>query len=231
MRRLLLLPAAAMTLAAAAYNISGVVTDPQGEAMPDATVRILAKKDSSFVRGGVADLNGRFTIAGVNNGNYIVEAGYIGYNKAFRDVRVNGRNASADTLRVTESSVMLQETTVIGVKTPIKVMEDTIEFNADSYKTQPNAVVEDLLKRLPGAEVDSEGKITINGKEITKITIEGKEFFADDPKVASKNIPVNMVEKLQVVDRKSDLARLTGVDEEKITAEANQCVSRYLGRS
>ncbi len=228
MRRLLLLPAAAMTLAAAAYNISGVVTDPQGEAMPDATVRILAKKDSSFVRGGVADLNGRFTIAGVNNGNYIVEAGYIGYNKAFRDVRVNSRNASADTLRVTESSVMLQETTVIGVKTPIKVMEDTIEFNADSYKTQPNAVVEDLLKRLPGAEVDSEGKITINGKEITKITIEGKEFFADDPKVASKNIPVNMVEKLQVVDRKSDLARLTGVDDGEDETVINLTVKKDM---
>lgn len=228
MRRLLLLPAAAMTLAAAAYNISGVVTDPQGEAMPDATVRILAKKDSSFVRGGVADLNGRFTIAGVNNGNYIVEAGYIGYNKAFRNVRVNGRNASADTLRVTESSVMLQETTVIGVKTPIKVMEDTIEFNADSYKTQPNAVVEDLLKRLPGAEVDSEGKITINGKEITKITIEGKEFFADDPKVASKNIPVNMVEKLQVVDRKSDLARLTGVDDGEDETVINLTVKKDM---
>ncbi|MCM1404865.1 MAG: outer membrane beta-barrel protein, partial [[Clostridium] fimetarium] len=228
MRRLLLLPAAAMTLAAAAYNISGVVTDPQGEAMPDATVRILARKDSSFVRGGVADLNGRFTIAGVNNGSYIVEAGYIGYNKAFRNVRVNGRNANADTLRVTESSVMLQETTVIGVKTPIKVMEDTIEFNADSYKTQPNAVVEDLLKRLPGAEVDSEGKITINGKEVSKILIDGKEFFADDPKVASKNLPVNMVEKLQVVDRKSDLARLTGVDDGEDETVINLTVKKGM---
>lgn len=92
-------------------------------------------------------------------------------------------------------------------------MEDTVEFNADSYKTQPNAVVEDLLKRLPGVEVDSDGKITANGKSVSKILIDGKEFFSDDPKVASKNLPVNMVDKLQVVDRKSDLARLTGVDD------------------
>lgn len=228
LRRLLLLPTGAMALAAAAYNISGVVTDTEGLPMPDATVRILAKKDSSFVRGGVADMDGRFSIAGVNNGSYIVEAGYIGYDKAFSDVRVNGRNAKADTLKVSESSVMLQETTVIGVKTPIKVMEDTIEFNADSYKTQPNAVVEDLLKRLPGAEVDSDGKITVNGKEVTKILVDGKEFFADDPKVASKNLPVNMVEKLQVVDRKSDLARLTGVDDGEDETVINLTVKKGM---
>ncbi|MDE7142061.1 MAG: TonB-dependent receptor, partial [Muribaculaceae bacterium] len=228
LRRLLLLPAGVMALAAAAYNISGVVTDTEGYPMPDATVRILAKKDSAFVRGGVADSEGRFAIAGVNNGSYIVEAGYIGYNKAFRDVRVNGKNAKADTLKVTESSVMLQETTVIGVKTPIKVMEDTIEFNADSYKTQPNAVVEDLLKRLPGAEVDSDGKITVNGKEITKILVDGKEFFADDPKVASKNLPVSMVDKLQVVDRKSDLARLTGVDDGEDETVINLTVKKGM---
>ncbi len=228
LRGLLLLPAGLLAVAAAAYNISGIVTDTEGLPMPDATVRVLAKKDSSFVRGGVADLDGRFSISGVKNGSYIVEAGYIGYDKAFRDVRVSGKNASADTLRVTESSVMLQETTVIGVKTPIKVMEDTIEFNADTYKTQPNAVVEDLLKRLPGAEVDSEGKITVNGKEITKILVDGKEFFADDPKVASKNLPVNMVDKLQVVDRKSDLARLTGVDDGEDETVINLTVKKGM---
>ena len=85
-------------------------------------------------------------------------------------------------------------------------MQDTVEFNADSYKTQPNAMVEDLLKRLPGVEVDADGKITANGKEITKILVDGKEFFSDDPTVASRNLPVDMVDKLQVVDRKSDLA-------------------------
>ncbi len=228
LRRLLLFPAAAMTLAAAAYNISGVVTDTQGAAMTDATIRILSKKDSSYVRGGVADMDGRFSIAGINNGSYIVEAGYIGYNKAFNNIRVNGKNAKVDTLKVTESSVMLKETTVIGVKTPIKVMEDTIEFNADSYKTQPNAVVEDLLKRLPGAEVDSDGKITVNGKEVSKILVDGKEFFADDPKVASKNLPVNMVEKLQVVDRKSDLARLTGVDDGEDETVINLTVKKGM---
>ena len=111
------------------------------------------------------------------------------------------------------NDVLLQEAVVVGKAPEVVVKEDTVEFNADSYKTQPNSVVEDLLKKLPGVEVDSEGKITHAGKEITKILVDGKEFFSDDPKVATKNLPVDIIEKLQVVDRKSDLARLTGVDD------------------
>ena len=129
---------------------------------------------------------------------------------------------------MSESSILLQETTVVGVKTEIVVKEDTIEYNADSYRTQPNAVVEDLLKRLPGVEVDSEGKITANGKEITKILVDGEEFFSDDPKVATKNLPVNMVDKLQVIDRKSDLARLTGVDDGEDETVINLTVKKGM---
>lgn len=212
-RQTLLAATAATAMAALAYNVTGTVTDNQGEPLTDATVRILAAKDSSFVKGSIADLDGNFKFTGLKNGRYLAETTYIGYNKTLTPFRISGANASLDTIRVDESSIVLQEATVIGVKTPVKVMQDTIEFNADTYKTPPNAVVEDLLKRLPGVEVDSDGKITSNGKEVTKILIDGKEFFADDPKVASKNLPVNMIDKLQVVDRKSDLARLTGVDD------------------
>lgn len=211
-----------------AYNISGVVADPMNEPLSDATVRVLNAKDSAFVRGGVADINGAFTVANLNNGNYILETTYIGYNKGYRNFKINNSNVNLDTIRLDEGSVMLQEATVVGVKTPIKVMQDTIEFNADTYKTQPNAVVEDLLKRLPGVEVDSDGKITANGKEVTKILVDGKEFFADDPKVASKNLPVNMVDKLQVVDRKSDLARLTGVDDGEEETVINLTVKKGM---
>ncbi|HAP30212.1 MAG TPA: TonB-dependent receptor [Porphyromonadaceae bacterium] len=214
--------------AAWAYNISGVVTDNYSEPLPGATVRVLATADSAFVKGGITDADGKYTIAGVNSGNYILEATYVGYDRATRNVRVSAANLRTDTLRLGEGSVMLKETTVIGVKTPIKVMQDTIEYNADTYKTQPNAVVEDLLKRLPGVEVDSDGKITANGKEVTKILIDGKEFFSDDPKVASKNLPVDMVDKLQVVDRKSDLARLTGVDDGEDETVINLTVKKGM---
>ena len=113
----------------------------------------------------------------------------MGYETVYRNFEVKGRNVNLGTEVMRENSILLSETTVVGVKTEITVKEDTIEYNADSYKTQPNAVVEDLLKRLPGVEVDSEGKVTANGKEINKILIDGEEFFVDDPKVATKNIP------------------------------------------
>ena len=203
----------AFTLPMAAIDIKGVIIDTGGDPMSDATVRLLAAKDSSFVKGTIADIAGKYTISGVKKGSYIVEATYLGYNKGYVNVSVEKNNVTADTIKLTDSSFQLKEAVVTAIKTPIKVMEDTVEFNADSYKTQPNAVVEDLLKRLPGVEVDTDGKITANGKSVTKILIDGKEFFSDDPKVASKNLPVNMVDKLQVVDRKSDLARLTGVDD------------------
>lgn len=214
---------------AGAYTISGTVLDAgDNSPLAEATVRLLNRKDSTFVKGVAANINGAFSIPNVNNGRYILEATYIGYTTGYTDIRINNSNQTKINIKLNESSIILKEATVVGVKTPIKVMEDTIEFNADSYTTQPNAVVEDLLKRLPGVEVDSEGGITANGKTVSKILIDGKEFFSDDPKVASKNLPVNMVEKLQVVDRKSDLARLTGVDDGEDETVINLTVKKDM---
>ena len=213
---------------ALAANIRGKVTDTAGEPMMQATVRLLAAKDSTYINGLKTKNDGSFVLAGVKSGKYIVEASYLGYNNMFVDVTVGSANVNLKPIVLNESSIMLQEVSVTGVKTQIKVSEDTVEYNSDSYKTQPNAVVEDLLKRLPGVEVDSDGKITANGKEVSKILIDGKEFFSDDPKVASKNLPVEMIEKLQVVDRKSDLARLTGVDDGEDETVINLSVKKNM---
>ncbi len=163
--------------------------------------------------GTAADLDGRFSLPAVKPGRYLLETTYVGVAPVTMSVEVGDANLSMKPIVMSESSKSLAEVTVTAVKTPVKVMTDTVEFNADSYLTRPNAVVEDLLKRLPGVEISSDGKITANGKEVTKILVDGKEFFSDDPKVASKNLPAEMVNKLQVIDRKSDLARLTGVDD------------------
>lgn len=200
-------------LGAAAENVRGTVHDEEGEPLALATVRLLAAKDSSYVKGSKTNEKGVYRFASVKHGKYIVEVTYIGLATAYENITVGSTNLTVPAITMKESGISLKEVVVTGVATPITVKEDTIEFNAGSYKTQPNAVVEDLLKRLPGVEVDSDGKITANGKSVTKILVDGKEFFSDDPKVASKNLPVDMVEKLQVVDRKSDLARMTGVDD------------------
>ena len=212
-----------------AANITGTIRDKQGDTLPQASVRLLSERDSSFVSGTAADLDGKFSLNNIKPGNYIVEVTYMGYGVVNRKVKVDSSNVRMRPIVLAEKSNLLEEVSVVGVRTPIKVMEDTVEFNASTYKTQPNAVVEDLLKRLPGVEVDaSSGKITANGKEVSKILVDGKEFFSDDPTVASRNLPVNMVDKLQVVDRKSDLARMTGVDDGEDETVINLTVKKGM---
>ena len=217
---------------ASAINISGRAVDANDkQGLAGATIKLLkANRDSSLVKGVTADEDGYFWLTGVGNGKYVVSVSYIGYKSHNTSVTVtkDSKNKQLGELPLEPSSIMLKEAVVVGVKTEVVVKEDTVEYNADSYKTQPNAVVEDLLKRLPGVEVGSDGKITANGKEITKILVDGKEFFADDTKVGTKNLPVNIVDKVQVVDRKSDLARLTGVDDGEDETVINLTVKKGM---
>ncbi len=215
-----------VALSAAAYNITGKVADRNGEPLVSASVRLLSAGDSTLVKGSVTDSKGYFTFPGVS-GKFIVETSYVGFTTDFRNVS-SAKEAKLGTITLDESSILLKETTVVGIKTPITVKEDTIEFNADSYHVRPNAVVEDLIKRLPGAEVSSEGKITVNGQEVKKILVDGKEFFSDDPTVASRILPGEMVDRLQVVNRKSDLARLTGVDDGEDETVINLTVKKGM---
>lgn len=197
-----------------AANITGIVKDlDTKEPLLEAAVKLVTANDSSFVAGTTTDIDGKFSLTGVKAGKYLLTVSYIGYADLEKPVTVGSSNLRLGVLSLKEASHMLGEVSVVAVKTPIKVMEDTVEYNADSYHTQPNAVVEDLLKRLPGVEVGTDGSITANGKTISKFLVNGKEFFSDDPQVASKNLPANLVDKLQVVHRKSDMARLTGVDD------------------
>ena len=220
------------TMASHNAVINGVLVDSQDTTeLIEATVRLLmANKDSTMVKGTTTDMNGVFNIKGVKAGKYLLRFSYLGYNDVIKHVTVgeDGRDVNIGVVKMDPNTVMLKETVVMGVKSPITVKEDTIEFNADTYKTQANAVVEDLLKRLPGVEVGTDGKITANGKEVKKILIDGKEFFSDDPTVASKNIPAEMINKLQVIDRKSDLARLTGVDDGEDETVINLTVKKGM---
>ena len=214
----LLLAGVLMPFVAVAQQVTihGVVRDAlDGGPLPRASVRLLAARDSAFIAATTGDNEGNFQLKPVPQGQYIAQFSFLGYKTQNVNVKtVAGRSRyNIGEVQLTTGDIMLSEATVLGKAPEVVVKEDTVEFNADNYKTQPSAVVEDLLKRLPGVEVDESGKITANGKEVTKILLDGKEFFSDDPKVASKNIPVEMVQKLQVVDRKSDLARITGVDD------------------
>ena len=191
-----------------------LIDDATQEAIPEANIRILNQKDSTYVTGKASEKNGTFSIP-ISNGNYIVQISYIGYSDLFKDVSVNNKNATANlgTLSLIEDGVLLSDALVTAKALEVVVRGDTVEYNADSYKVTESAVIEDLLKKMPGVEVDADGKITVNGQEIKKILVDGKEFFSDDPKVASKNLPAKMVDKLQVLERRTDMSLMTGFDD------------------
>ena len=212
--------------------INGILVDSKDttELMQANVALLQATKDSTYVTSTVTDFNGVFNLENVQPGHYYLKCSYIGYDDVVKRVSIgdDGRDVNMGMISLSQNTVVLKETIVMGVKTPITVKEDTIEYNADTYKTQANAVVEDLLKRMPGVEVSADGKITANGKEVKKILVDGKEFFSDDPTMASKNIPADMINKLQVIDRKSDLARLTGVDDGEDETVINLTVKKGM---
>ena len=197
-------------------NVTGSVVE-QGSDTPieQATVRLLNVKDSAMERGVVSARNGSFTLKNVKKGSYLLHITFIGYDPLYQPLQITGKKnpVNVGKLELSDGAIELGEAVVIGKAPEVTVRNDTVEYNADSYKVTEGSVLEDLLKKMPGVEVDSEGKITVNGKEVKKVMVDGKEFFSDDPKVASKNLPAKMIDKLQVLDKKSDMAQMTGFDD------------------
>lgn len=168
--------------ATANAKITGTLIDADDKSpLMEAALRLVkANRDSTYVGGTTTDLDGKFAIPVSAKGKYVLKITYLGYNNVVQTVTVpEGGNIDLGEIAMKPSSIMLKETTVVGVKTEITVKEDTIEYNAGSYKTQVNAVVEDLLKRMPGVEVGSDGTITANGKTVKKFLVDGKDFFSD----------------------------------------------------
>lgn len=200
----------------AGVNILGTVIEKETDApIEQATVRLLNLKDSALVRGTATHRSGRFTLKNVAAGPYLLHISYVGFDPLYQPLQITGKTdpVKLGKLALTEGGVQLGEALVIGKAPEVTVRNDTLEYNADSYKVAEGSVLEDLLKKMPGVEVDKEGKVTVNGKEIKKIMVDGKEFFSDDPKVASKNLPSKMIDKVQVLDKKSDMATMTGFDD------------------
>lgn len=197
-------------------EIRGTIVE-QGSNTPieQATIRLLSVTDSSMVRGVVSSKNGSFSLKNVKKGNYLLHVTFVGFDPLYQPLQVSGKKnpVNVGKLELNDGSIELGEAVVVGKAPEVSVRNDTIEYNADSYKVTEGSVLEDLLKKMPGVEVDSEGKITVNGKDVKKVMVDGKEFFSDDPKVASKNLPAQMIDKLQVLDKKSDMAMMTGFDD------------------
>lgn len=196
-------------------TVTGTVLDG-GDKSPvmQATVQILSLKDSTMVKGNVSDLDGNFALS-VRPGKYLLKISYIGYTTFFRQIEMtrNKPRLNVGNIELQADAIMLGEAVVVAQAPEVTATEDTLVYNSSAYRVPEGSALEELVKKLPGAEVDENGKITINGKEIKKIMIDGKEFFADDPNIAMKNLPVNIIDKVRAYDKQSDLARATGIDD------------------
>lgn len=197
------------------YIISGHVLDAQGNApMEMVTVRLM-KADSSFVTGAMTMDNGSFSIDAKKAGSYILKFSFLGYNTQFRNVTLTKEKASASLGNVTLSANdrLLKEATVKARAAKVQIVKDTFIYNVAAYRVPEGATLEALVEQLPGAIVDDDGNITLNGKAVSEILVEGKDFFKGDTKVAMKNLPVTLIDKVKAYDKKSDYTRETGIDD------------------
>lgn len=218
--------------AAPARVVTGILLDKEsGEGILQATVQLLNSKDSAYVAGTVSDMDGNFRLVAPADGKYIVKMTSIGYKDVCRNITISdSKDFAFGKINLETDAVMLKEVIANGVAAKLVVKEDTFIYNAAAYRTPEGSVIEELVKRLPGAQIDDSGKITINGKEVKKIKVDGKEFMTGDTQTALKNLPTSIVEKVKAYDEKSDYSRMTGVDDGNETTILDFGIKRGMNK-
>ncbi len=206
-----------VTMFAATFNVSGTVVEKTtGEAVASATIQLLSLPDSSFVEGVTTGSMGEFTFKNVKEGEYTMRISFIGYTTKYVKLDLNAqkkKEVNVGYITMTTDDILLRSAEVTAHAAKVAVSGDSLVYNANAYRVPEGSTLEALVKQLPGAKVDKEGNITINGKKVTKILVDGKEFFLNDKDVAMKNIPTEMIDKLKTYNRKSDLSRVSGIDD------------------
>lgn len=205
-------------------NVKGKVVDGFDQStMPGATVMLLHPKDSTFYKFGITNTNGEFSIKGAEAGSYIFQISFIGYASYYKNVEITSENKEIDygTIEIETKKELIETFDVVEEMVPVIINGDTIEYNAAAFKVKPEDNVKDLLKQLPGVEVDKDGKVTAQGEEVKKVLIDGKSFFGDDTKLATENLPADMVKNVQVYDDNSEMSKITGIDDGDRTKTIN----------
>ncbi len=196
-------------------RIQGIVVDSTDQTLPGATIMLLQATDSVLVHFAITEPNGQFKLPPTAPGNYLLQSTYVGYQNQYLPIQLNGKQ---DVLRLPRIQLKpaiaeLDQVLVEAERIPIQIQNDTIVYDAKAFSTSPNAAVEALLKKMPGMEVDRDGNIRAQGETVDKVLVDGKEFFGNDPKIATKNLPADAIDKVQVYDKKSDKAEFSGIDD------------------
>ncbi len=215
-----------------AGEISGAVVDSASrKPLRMASVSLLHARDSAYVTATTTGGDGDFHFRKVTPGSYRLLVTFMGYKNISLPVTVN-RDAPANlgTLLMTEQGTQLNEVVIRQEAAPVTIRQDTVEFNAGSFKTQPNAQVEELLRKLPGVEVGRDGSIKANGQAVNKVLVDGKPFFGNDPKMATRNLPADIVDKVQMYDQSSDQSQFSGVDDGDRERTINITIKKDKGK-
>ena len=216
MRRLLLIVITVMLTVLSVHAqrvVSGkVIEQDTQDAVIQATASILAGE--KVVANAVTNTDGAFRISVPNDGSFTLKITYVGFKTYTKKFTLkDGKGYNAGTISLAPDAIMLKGATVTARASKVTLKADTFVYNATAFRTPEGSVVEELVKRLPGAEVSDDGTIKINGKEVKKILVDGKEFMVGDTKTAMKNLPTNIFDRLKAYDQKSDLARVSGIDD------------------
>jgi hypothetical protein len=197
------------------YKVKGIIIDENKHGLEEATVVLLEAKDSTLIGFCVTNEKGEFLIQNVPPTSTLLQITFIGYGTIEKNIDINGEVIILDLgpIQMFQDASLLKDVHISADYVPIKIIKDTIEFNAEAFKVQPNANVEELLKKLPGVDVDNAGTITVKGEEVKAVTVDGKDFFGKDPKIATRNLPADAVNKVQIFDKKSKNSQFTGVDD------------------
>jgi hypothetical protein len=196
------------------HSLSGTLYDNEVRPLTSGTVVLLNPLDSTLEFFGVTNQQGQFLIRNIKEGNYVLQASFIGFHSLYSPIKIpREKGSDLGDLILKPMPVDLAGAEVVGEAVPLGISGDTIIYNAAAFKTKPDAVTEDLLKQLPGIEVDRAGNIKALGEDVNQLYVDGKEFFGSDPKVATRNIPADAIHQVQVYDKKSDDAEFTGIDD------------------
>ena len=197
-------------------KVTGCVIEKESnDPVFQANIQMLNLPDSVYITGAASDEKGMFALPEVTSGKYLLKVSFVGFKNKFISLQLSDSLSKKDMGKVElePDAILMKETVITGQVPEVQVVEDTLIFNAAAYRTPDGAMLEELVKKFPGTEVDENGNIKINGKQVKKIMLNGKEFFGGDVKTGMKNLPVEMIEKVKTYDKKSDLARITGIDD------------------
>ena len=202
-------------------EVTGKIQDEDAGPLTSATAVLLDPVDSTMISFGLSSADGDFLMRRVKPGAYLLQVSHVGLKTLEKSITINGNEEQQDLGVLILEPAALDEVTVTADRIPMMINKDTIIYNAAAFKTQPNDAVEELLRRMPGIEVADDGSITAQGEEVESVLVDGKEFFGDDPTIAIKNLPARAISKVEVFDRKSDMAEFTGIDDGQDTKAIN----------